>query len=259
MVAIYKVNTSPADLIVNEVGAINEEELKSYRQRLPFEVNLILKNKLLTPDISFSIELPEAYRGAMGGVVNSKLNLLKEDPSELNKQVFALLILNRFIQQDPFTSASGSGAESVARMSVGKFLSQELNNLSAQYIKGVELNVDVQSYENNTTTSGSGKTEVEIGVKKEFFKNRLSLQVGGTIDVEGAAQKSNQSNDLSGNVVVEYKLTPDGRYRLKGFRQNEYEGFIDGQLTETGVGLIYSWDFGKWKELLSPPRKDDEK
>jgi hypothetical protein len=192
-------------------------------------------------------------------VVNSKLNLLKEDPSELNKQVFALLILNRFIQQDPFTSASGSGAESVARTSAGKFLSQQLNNLSAQYIKGVALNVDVQSYDDGTNPSGSGTTEVEVGVKKDFFNDRLSVEVGGNINVEGASQKSNQSGDISGNVTIEYKLTPDGRYRLKGFRQNEYEGFIDGQLIETGIGIIYSWDFGKWKEITSPPRKDEDR
>lgn len=257
--AIYKVNTSPVDLIANETGTLSDEELNSYKRRLPFEVNLILKDNILKPDISFTIELQEAYRGAMGGIINSKLNLLKEDPSELNKQVFALLIFNRFIQQDPFTSASGSGAESVARMSVGKFLSQELNNLSAQYIKGVELNVDVQSYENSGTSSGGGTTEVELGVKKEFFNERLSVQVGGTIDVEGAAQKSNQSGDLTGNMIIEYKLTPDGRYRLKGFRQNEYDGFIDGQLIETGVGIIYSIDFGKWKEITTPPRKDNDR
>jgi len=253
--ALYKVTTSPADLVAGQTSGMSEEESKAYRQPMPFEIYLILKEKLLAPNISFVIDMPEDYRDAMGGAVNSKLKLLNEDPSELNKQVFSLLIFNRFIPQDPLAS-SGGGAEAAVRTSVSKLLTEQINRLSSQYIKGVELNVDVQSYANAGESESSATTEVDVGVKKNFFKDRLSVEVGSSMYVEGSNQQGS-SGDLNGNAVVEYKLTRDGRLSVKGFRQNEYAGIIDGMLVETGVGLIYSRDFGKWKYLFKSTDKKE--
>jgi translocation and assembly module TamB len=50
-------------------------------------------------------------------------------------------------------------------------------------------------------------------------------------------------------------LTKDGRYRLKGFRYNQYEGDIEGQLVETGIGFVYVRDFNWWKNLFSKLKK----
>ena len=94
---------------------------------------------------------------------------------------------------------------------------------------------------------------MEIGVKKQLFNERLSVSVGGTVDVEGDKAKQNSASDFTSDVSVEYKLTSDGRYRLKGFRQNLYEGAIEGQLVETGVGVVYVRDFDRWKELFMKP------
>ncbi|MEO8087576.1 MAG: translocation/assembly module TamB domain-containing protein, partial [Bacteroidota bacterium] len=253
MRAIYTVRTSAIDLVANEISSLSVAQQNSYKERLPFQVILKLKGQLLKPDISFEIQLPPESRGALGGAVYAKLNLLNADESELNKQVFALLVLNRFIQEDPLASAGGnSGAEGVARQSVSRFLSQQLNKMSEQYIKGVELNFDVQSYDDFTSGQSEGRTEVEIGLKKQF-NPRFSVQVGGSVDVEGERTRQNNASELTGDILVEYKLTEDGRYRLKGFRQTEYEGVVEGQLTETGAGILYTRDFDKWNELFKKP------
>jgi len=81
----------------------------------------------------------------------------------------------------------------------------------------------------------------------------LSVSVGGTVDVEGDKAKQNSASDIAGDVSVEYKLTADGQYRLKGFRKNLYEGAIEGQLVETGAGVVYVRDFELWKELFMKP------
>ena len=252
MRAIYRVRTSPIDLVASQVSGLTDAERNKYKQRLEFEVVLKLKGPLLTPDISFEIQMPAESRGALGGAVNAKLMQLNEDESELNKQVFALLVLNRFIQEDPLASESGSGAEGIARQSVGRFLSQQLNQLSNRYISGVEFDFDVQSYDDYSTGQAEGRTQVDIGLKKQF-NDRFSVQVGGSVDVEGERTKQNNLSDLTGDILIEYKLTEDGRYRLKGFRRNEYEGIIEGQLTETGAGVLYTRDFDRWKELFKKP------
>jgi hypothetical protein len=83
-----------------------------------------------------------------------------------------------------------------------------------------------------------------------LFDERLSVQVGGTVELEGEKATQNKASDIASDVIIEYKLTEDGRYRLKGFRKNQYDGVIDGQLVETGAGVVYVREFNTLKELF---------
>ena len=86
------------------------------------------------------------------------------------------------------------------------------------------------------------------------YQFRLEVHV----DVEGEKAKQNSASDITSDVTVEYKLTKDGRFRLKGFRHNQYEGAIEGQLVETGAGVLYVHDFNKWKEFFKAPKKKSD-
>jgi hypothetical protein len=79
--------------------------------------------------------------------------------------------------------------------------------------------------------------------------DRLIVQVGSQIDIEGSSQNMDRGNALLGNVSVEYLLTENGRYRLRGFRKNQFESFIDGQLIVTGMSLIFNREFNRFQEL----------
>ena len=57
-------------------------------------------------------------------------------------------------------------------------------------------------------------------------------------------------SDIASDVTIEYKLTKDGHFIMKGFRHNQYEGAIDGQLVETGIGVLFVHDFNKWNRLF---------
>lgn len=255
--AIYSVRASPIDLVADQMSGLTEVDKNQYKQRYPFLVYLKLRGEISHPEISFEIKLPQEDKGILGGAVNAKLNLLNEDPSALNKQVFALLVLGRFIQEDPLQTETNAASTAV-RTTVSRFLSAQLNQLSSKVVPGVELNFDIQSYDDYQTGTAEGRTQVDIGVKKQLFNERLSVQVGGVVDVEGSSAKQNTASDITSDVTVEYKITKDGRYRLKGFRHNQYEGAIEGQLVETGAGVLYVRDFNKWKELFNPPKKQLE-
>jgi len=253
--ATYSVRASPIDLVADQMSGLSEVDKGAYKQKYPFWVLLKLRGEILHPEISFEIQLPPEDKGILGGAVNAKLNMLNEDPSALNKQVFALLVLGRFIQENPLQSDANGGASAVVRSTVGKFLSAQLNQLSSKVVPGIELDFDIQSYDDYGTGQAEGRTEVEIGLKKQLFNERLTVQVGGTVDVEGEKAKQNSASDITSDVTLEYKLTKDGRYRLKGFRYNQYEGAIEGQIIETGIGVSYVRDFNKWKELFRAPKK----
>jgi len=253
--AIYSVRALPIDLIADQMTGLSETDKNEYKQHYPFLVYLKLRGKLLQPEISFEIKLPPEDKGILGGAVNTKLNMLNEDPSALNKQVFALLVLGRFIQENPLQTESNGVASSVARTTVGRLLSAQLNQLSSKVVTGVELNFDIQSYDDYQSGSAEGRTQVDIGVKKQLFNERLTVQVGGIVDVEGEKTKQNSASDITSDVTVEYKITKDGRYRFKGFRHNLYEGVIEGQLVETAVGIVYVRNFENWKEFFLSPKK----
>ena len=255
--ARYSVRASPFDLVADQISGLSDVDKGGYKQRYPFLVLLKLRGEILHPEISFEIQLSPEDKGILGGAVNQKLIMLNEDPSALNKQVFALLVLGRFVQENPFQTETG-GTATLIRSTVGKFLSVQLNQLSSKVLPGVDLNFDIQSYDDYQTGQAVGRTQVEIGVKKQLFNERLSIQLGGTLDVEGDMTKQNSASDITSDVTIEYKLTEDGRFRMKGFRHNQYEGAIEGQLVETGAGVIYVRDFNKWKEFFfSPKSKSD--
>jgi hypothetical protein len=252
--ATYAVRAAPYDLVADQMAGLSDVEKGGYKQMYPFLVMLKLRGAILKPEITFEIQLPPENKGILGGAVNQKLTMLNEDPSLLNKQVFALLVLGRFVQENPLTTESG-GTSTLVRSTVGNFLSAQLNQLSSKVVKGVDLNFNVQSYDDYQTGQAQGRTQVEIGLKKQLFNDRLSVQLGGAVDVEGSKAKQNSASEITSDVTVEYKLTKDGAYRLEGFRHNQYEGAIEGQLVETGAGVVFVKDFDKWGKKNPQPLK----
>jgi hypothetical protein len=253
--ASYSVRASPIDLVAGEMSDLTEADKNTYKERYPFTVVLKLRGAMLHPDISFEIQLEDKDKGILNGAVDAKLTMVNADPSAINKQVFALLVLGRFVQENPLQSASGS-TETVVRSTVGTLLSAQLNQLSEKMIKSVALNVDIQSYDDYQSGQAQGRSQVDLGVKKELFNDRLSVEVGGSVDVEGEKAKQNSASDFTSDFTIEYKVTNDGRYRLKGFRHNQFENPIDGQLIETGAGLLFVREFNAWRSFLKAKKKE---
>jgi len=256
--ASYTVRAAPFDLVADQMAGLSDVEQGGYKQMYPFIVLLKLRGAILKPEISFEIQLSPENKGILGGAVNQKLNMLNDDPSSLNKQVFALLVLSRFVQENPL-QAESTGASTLLRSTISNFLSAQLNQLSSKIVPGMSLNFDIQSYNDFQTGQAQGRTQMEIGLKQELFNQRLTVQLGGTIDVEGEKAKQNSASEITSDVTVEYKLTKDGRYRLKGFRHNLYDGAIEGQIIETGAGGLYVRDFNEWKEFFKKPAPHKKK
>lgn len=245
--AIFKVETAPLELFSNQLTGSDASEVNQYKQRLPFFVYLNISGQLLQPEISFQLEMPMDQRNAFGGNVYARLQDINTRESDLNKQVFALLILKRFIADNPFENQAGGGFQATARTSVSKILSEQLNRLS-ENIKGVELSFDIKSYEDYSTGQGQGQTELQLGLSKSLLNDRLVVKLSGNVDIEGQNSKR-EATDYIGDLALEYKLTPDGRFRITGFRNSNYD-MIDGELIETGAGLIYVKDYNSLRELF---------
>ncbi|MES1214941.1 MAG: translocation/assembly module TamB domain-containing protein, partial [Bacteroidota bacterium] len=265
--AAYETNTAPLDLVKNQLGPdVAEAERNKYLQKLPFQVFLKMNGKLLQPIITFDVVLPENKDYNVSpdivSTVRTKLEMLRLDEGELNKQVFALLLLNRFVGENPFNSSGSSPtAETLIRQSASKLLTEQLNKLAENLVQGVDLNFDVESSDDYSTGQRQDRTDLNVGVSKRLLNDRLTVTVGSNFELEGVQNSNRKGSNIAGNVALNYRLSKDGRYMLRAYRKNEYEGVLDGYIIETGVGFIITIDYNKFKEIFQKkkPRKARQK
>jgi hypothetical protein len=253
--AIYKTDAAPIDLVNDQLGTVTASVRNTYKQRIPFETRLKMTGELMKPTISFDIVLPEGNNSVSTEIINTtqtKLTQLRQQPDELNKQVFALLLLNRFIGENPFASEAGrANVSSLARESVSKILSQQLNNLAGDLISGVELNFDLNTSDDYTTGQRANRTDLNVGISKKLLNDRLKVTVGSSFGIEGPQQVNQNANNIAGDVSLDYQLSKDGRYKIRAYRINKYQVALQGEVVETGIAFIITLDYNKFKELFS--------
>src|SRR5690606_18427013 len=217
--------------------------------------------ELLKPIITFDIVLPEEgnYNVSTDIIttVQTKLTQLRQETGEMNKQVFALLLLNRFVGENPFENSSGGSldANTFAKQSVSKLLSEQLNSLAEGLIEGVDINFDLATTEDYTTGTKEDRTDLNVGISKRLLNDRLTVTVGSNFELEGPQQTNQQQNNVAGNISINYKLSKDGRYALRAYRKNDYTGALEGYVVETGVGFIITIDYNRFREIFVSKEK----
>ncbi|NCI50529.1 translocation/assembly module TamB [Sediminibacterium roseum] len=265
--AVYEIEASPFDLLSNEVSDNSNPAI--YRQKIPFEVVLKIKGRAMEPELTFDVQLKEGTKGInsdMSTTIDNKLTQMRSDPSTMNKQVFALLVMGRFIgeqSKDFFGTSSSDGlkADQVVKQSVGRFLADAVSQVAADLIKGVEVDVDLKTVDNYT--DATQRTDLNLALSKRFLNDRLSLTVGKNFTVEGedplAKGQDNSNISFLPDITTTYKLSKDGRYMVKAYQKSDYEAILDGYFIETGVAFTLSMDYDKFKELFRKSRDRNAK
>nr|WP_230466720.1 translocation/assembly module TamB [Faecalibacter macacae] len=260
LTAVYRTQTAPIDLLEQQLTGLSSAEVNMYRQRIPFNTELKIGGELKKPEVFFDITLDETNNSVASSVIENtkaKLNQLRNDEAEMNKQVFALLILNRFVGNNPFQSQSGVSAESMARQSVSNILSDQLNNLAADLIQGVDINLGLNSQDDYSTGEKNTRTDLNVEVSKRLLNDRLKVSIGSNFGLEGDARVNENMTNIAGDINLEYALSKNGRYMLRAYRKNEYQVALQGQIIETGVGFIITLDYDKFREIFEKKKKNE--
>jgi hypothetical protein len=222
-----------------------------------------MTGKLLKPDISFNIILPENKNyGVSNDIlanVRTKLDILRQEEAEMNKQVFSLLLLNRFVAEDPFRSSGSTSASTLVRQSVSKLMTEQLNQLAADLVKGVDLNFDIAASDDYTTGERQSRTDLNVGLSKKLLNDRLTVTVGSNFEVEGPENSNQASSNIAGDVALDYRLSEDGRYMLRAYRKNDYQGVIDGYIVETGIGFIITVDYNRFRDIFRKRKTPEQR
>jgi len=120
----------------------------------------------------------------------------------------------------------------------------------------VDIHFDLNQQQDYSTGRENDYTELNVSVSKQLFSDRIQVSVGSNFDVQGAGNPNQQASNIAGDVAVDYKLTKDGRYMVRAYRKNQYQAVIEGQVVETGVSFILTFDYNKFRELFGRTREE---
>jgi hypothetical protein len=129
-------------------------------------------------------------------------------------------------------------------------LTGQLNNLASDLIKGVELDFNLNSEEDYLTGNAQTRTDLNVGISKMLFDDRLKITIGSNFEVEGNTRPGEKASNIAGDISLDYQLSKDGRYFARVYRKNQYQATLQGQFVETGIGFIINMSYNRFRELF---------
>ncbi len=243
--AIYKTRASIATLLgVDSTGTSSNSSSTS--RRIPVNSELYLTGKLMNPNVSFGISLPSADNTTKTFFYNM---LDTTNDQSMIRQTFSLLLFGRFESEK--AQYGNMMSEGIGSSSLDMVTSQ-LSSLISQYSKGVDIGV---KYRQGDATYSE---EIQVNMSTELFNERLIID--GNLGVGGQNVYQQNANQIVGDVKVEYKVTEDGKIRVKAFNQQNNNEFtnINAPYTQ-GLALVYRKDFNTFKELFKRNKKRKKK
>jgi len=209
----------------------------TYKRRLPVECRLLLTNKLLNPTINYDINV-RGLDPTGESIVKSILN----SEQEVSKQMFSLLLLNQFSPPSSQTASSSRiDAGAGAGASASELLSNQVSNWLGRLSKDVNIGINYRSKDNYSNE------EIQLLFAKSLFNDRLLVEgnVGYT------SNQTQNTNDLVGDFYAEYKVSEDGRFRLKGFNRSNADNVLNYSAPYTqGFGIFFRQEFNDIPDLL---------
>jgi hypothetical protein len=225
IIARYRLRTSLDGLGISMIDP------DAASQKVIVFTDIRMSGNLFNPDLSFGISFPnmqEQTRQAVYAVLDTN------DMGLMNQQAISLLVLGSF-------SSTGTGGTNPVNPAA--IVSSTLSNMLSQISN--DFNIGINYMPGDQVSD----EQLEVALSTQLLDDRLIID--GNIDVYGSSASSQKTSSIVGDINVEYKLTPDGRFRVKAFnRSNDLSLFNDYAPYTQGVGIFYRKDFNNLGELF---------
>ena len=200
-----------------------------------FDVSIGIKNNLSSPDLLFDIEAPE------DATIQNELESMGRD--ERNKQAITMLATGIYL---------GGGRKGGLTMSsaLNSVLQSQINSLAGG-LKNASISVGIE----DRTSAETGDTQKDFSFRyaQRLFNDRVQIVIGGKVSTGSNATNSNES--FIDNISLEYRLDRTGTRYIRAFHNKNYESILDGEITETGVGVVLRRKMDRLGELFIFKRK----
>lgn len=277
--AVYRAENVKFNDLVSGLGLnVNVKDVNRYRGDVLVIANIT--DRLTAPKISFDIELPQDVSSTGNDPeLQAAIQLIKHDEAELNKQVSFLILFSSFA---PVTSKSASAQGSLANTafeglvvsSISSFLSTMLTKEFSNILQNVfndrtlKVTINASLYNASSTVTSNDpsgannfavpdRTNFTFSVNKSYLNERLTFILGSALDFGLTAQQSQAAFQFLPDVSVEYKLTPDGKFRLTFFYRDNYSYIAGKAKNRSGVSFSYRKEFNKYNEIFKSTKKSN--
>lgn len=240
--AVYNLKTSLAELIPtsgSETGQTPENQEKG--RKVPVECILNLTDNLVNPLVKFDINFP-----TLESQTKSYVQSLFSSQDEINKQMFALLVMGKFYRTDETDPRWGDQARMAGVSTVTEMISSQLSRWLSQISNRVDVGLAYRVADHQVTTD-----EIEVALSTRLLNDRVTLSVNGNMDVGNTAAGTNSSaNNIAGDFDLGVKLNRQGTLNMKVYSHSD-EKLIDNN-TEMiqGMGISYQESFDTFQELM---------
>lgn len=204
-----------------------------------FDVSIAIKNRLDAPELIFDISAPD------DATIENELQAMGAE--ERSKQAIAMLAtgvyMNSGVKGGGFSM--GSALNSVIQSQINALAGSALQSINANFTVGLE--------DRTAAETGDKQTDYSFRYSQRFFNDRIQIIIGGKVTT--GANATNNAESFIDNISLEYRLDASGTRYVRVFYDKNYESVLDGEITETGVGLVLRRKMDKLGELFLFKRK----
>ena len=246
--AVYAVKARLYDLLT-EAEKPTGSELTDVQTPQWVDVNLHMTGTLNSQKLTFDLDMEDKH--SQGTLAYKKLMLINYDDREKLNQVGSLLIINSFIPPEGVgTGTVATGTINNLSQVISGSASAGLTNIINKITGDKELNINVKyenynyNYSDQTSTAAINRNQLKFGVSKNYFNDRLSVEVGSTSDWGKPASTANTTNfNITGDFRIQYQLRAGSGLRVNAFRTSDYDVTLDRDIVRSGVGINWRKSF----------------
>ena len=218
--------------------SVTEENNSRY---VNFDVGISLTGTLADMGLNFTLDAPEDV-----ALQNQLAAMSTEDRGKL---AVTMLVTGMYMG-----GQGGSGNGFSTSNALNSFLQSEISNIAGSALKTVDVSIGVEdNYAADGTTQGG--TDYSFRFAKRFWNNRLSVIIGGRIST-GNEAVAEENNSFIDDISLEYRLDDSGTRYVKLFHTKNYESILEGEIIETGAGIVLRRKVNKLGELFIFKRKE---
>lgn len=198
-----------------------------------FDISIVVKNRLDNLSLAFEIDAPDdaSVQNQLAGM----------GPDERSKHAVTMLATGIYIAD----SGGGSGMNLNMGAALNSVLASQINALTGN-MKNASLSFGVEDHDDSD--AGGKRTDYSFRYSQRFFNDRFQIVLGGKVST--GANATNDVESFIDNISLEYRLDQSGTRYIRLFHNKNYESVFEGEITETGVGLVLRKKMDRLSELF---------
>ena len=199
-----------------------------------FDVSISIKNKMTAPELVFDISAPD------DATIENELQAMGAE--ERSKQAIAMMATGVYL------NSGAKGAGLTMGSALNSVLQSQINSLAGSALQSVNASFSMGIEDRTAAETGDTQKDISFRYSQRLFNDRVQIVIGGKVST--GANATNDAESFIDNVSLEYRLDKSGTRYVRVFHNKNYESVLDGEITETGVGMVLRRKMDRLSELF---------